>query len=164
MTSEKSTFVILNDGAKARQALSRGLGFSEPDRVKNNRKLTEVSKLLADAGLVVLASFISPIHPAETRSGARGHGHPEFAEVLPLSRETRRYLSHLGRTMDSDTAAVKCAHEKAGTCYLLRLQFSEAQQPAPVNFVNLAREFSETIGAYLVARVRFPVGGLHEAG
>jgi hypothetical protein len=45
LTSEKSIFAVLNDDDKIRQKLSRGLG------IKNSRKLTEVSKLLADTGL-----------------------------------------------------------------------------------------------------------------
>lgn len=50
----------LLDGDNIRHGLSRDLGFSEIDRVENIRRVAEVCKLMADAGLIVLASFISP--------------------------------------------------------------------------------------------------------
>ncbi|OHY79312.1 adenylyl-sulfate kinase [Marinobacter sp. AC-23] len=50
----------LLDGDNIRHGLSKDLGFSESDRVENIRRIGEVSKLFADAGLIVSASFISP--------------------------------------------------------------------------------------------------------
>ena len=50
----------LLDGDNVRQGLNRDLGFTEADRVENIRRVAEVAKLMADAGLIVLASFISP--------------------------------------------------------------------------------------------------------
>lgn len=52
------TFLL--DGDNIRHGLSRDLGFSEEDRVENIRRIGEVSKLFADAGLIVLSAFISP--------------------------------------------------------------------------------------------------------
>jgi adenylylsulfate kinase len=52
------TFVL--DGDNIRQGLNKGLAFTEADRVENLRRIGEVSKLMCDAGLVVLAAFISP--------------------------------------------------------------------------------------------------------
>jgi bifunctional enzyme CysN/CysC len=43
-----------------RHGLNRDLGFSDADRVENIRRVAEVSKLMVDAGLIVLVSFISP--------------------------------------------------------------------------------------------------------
>ncbi|WP_336883365.1 adenylyl-sulfate kinase, partial [Rhodococcus globerulus] len=48
----------LLDGDNVRHGLNRDLGFTEADRVENLRRVTEVAKLMADAGLIVLASFI----------------------------------------------------------------------------------------------------------
>lgn len=50
----------LLDGDNVRHGLCKDLGFSEEDRKENIRRIGEVSKLMADAGLIVLASFISP--------------------------------------------------------------------------------------------------------
>jgi bifunctional enzyme CysN/CysC len=50
----------LLDGDNVRHGLNRDLGFSDADRVENIRRIGEVAKLMADAGLVVLTAFISP--------------------------------------------------------------------------------------------------------
>jgi len=52
------TFLL--DGDNVRHGLNRDLGFSDEDRVENIRRAGEVSKLFADAGLIVLSAFISP--------------------------------------------------------------------------------------------------------
>jgi adenylylsulfate kinase len=52
------TYVL--DGDNVRHGLSSDLGFSEADRKENMRRIGEVSKLMIDAGIVTLASFISP--------------------------------------------------------------------------------------------------------
>lgn len=56
----------LLDGDNVRHGLNRDLGFTEGDRVENIRRVGEVAKLFADAGLIVLVSFISPFR-AERR-------------------------------------------------------------------------------------------------
>ncbi len=48
------------DGDNVRHGLNRDLGFTEADRVENIRRVAEVSKMMVDAGLIVLVSFISP--------------------------------------------------------------------------------------------------------
>lgn len=50
----------LLDGDNVRHGLNRDLGFTDTDRVENIRRVAEVAKLFADAGLIVLVSFISP--------------------------------------------------------------------------------------------------------
>ena len=50
----------LLDGDNVRHGLSRDLGFTDEDRVENIRRVAEVAKLMVDAGLIVLVSFISP--------------------------------------------------------------------------------------------------------
>ena len=54
----KRTYLL--DGDNIRHGLSRDLGFTDQDRVENIRRVAEVAKLMADAGLIVMASFISP--------------------------------------------------------------------------------------------------------
>jgi len=51
---------MLLDGDNVRFGLNRDLGFSDEDRVENIRRIAEVSKLMNDAGLITLVSFISP--------------------------------------------------------------------------------------------------------
>lgn len=71
----------LLDGDNVRHGLNRDLGFTEEDRVENIRRVAEVAKLMVDAGLIVLVSFISPF--AADRSMARGLFEPsEFLEVF----------------------------------------------------------------------------------
>ena len=52
------TFVL--DGDNIRQGLCKDLGFSDKDRTENIRRIGEVSKLMVDAGIIVLTAFISP--------------------------------------------------------------------------------------------------------
>lgn len=54
----KHTYIL--DGDNIRHCLSRDLGFSESDRVENMRRVSEVAKLMVDAGLIVLVTLISP--------------------------------------------------------------------------------------------------------
>jgi bifunctional enzyme CysN/CysC len=62
---EKKLFALgkhttLLDGDNVRHGLNRDLGFTDTDRVENIRRVAEVSRLMTDAGLIVLVSFISP--------------------------------------------------------------------------------------------------------
>ncbi|MDJ0614414.1 MAG: sulfate adenylyltransferase subunit CysN, partial [Rhizobiaceae bacterium] len=54
----KHTYLL--DGDNVRHGLNKDLGFTDADRVENIRRITEVSKLMVDAGLITLVSFISP--------------------------------------------------------------------------------------------------------
>jgi len=70
----------LLDGDNVRHGLNKDLGFTEPDRVENIRRVAEVAKLMVDAGLIVLTSFISPF--AAERALARSLLAPgEFVEI-----------------------------------------------------------------------------------
>ncbi|MGC4072902.1 MAG: adenylyl-sulfate kinase [Nibricoccus sp.] len=51
----------LLDGDNVRTGLNRGLGFTEADRAENIRRVAEVAKLFAQAGVVTLCSFITPL-------------------------------------------------------------------------------------------------------
>lgn len=57
---ELGLHTYLLDGDDLRNGLNKDLGFSNEDRLENIRRVGEVAKLLTDAGLIVLASFISP--------------------------------------------------------------------------------------------------------
>jgi bifunctional enzyme CysN/CysC len=71
----------LLDGDNVRHGLNRDLGFSEADRVENIRRVAEVARLMLDAGLITLVSFISPFR-AE-RALARGlAGEGAFLEIF----------------------------------------------------------------------------------
>lgn len=58
---QQKCHTYLLDGDNVRHGLCQGLGFSKEDRQENLRRVAEVAKLMADAGLIVLASFISPL-------------------------------------------------------------------------------------------------------
>ena len=72
---------ILLDGDNVRHGLNRDLGFTAADRVENIRRVAEVAKLMADAGLIVLVAFISPYRQERdmARSLARAG---EFFEIF----------------------------------------------------------------------------------
>jgi len=71
----------LLDGDNVRHGLCRDLGFTDADRVENIRRVAEVARLMADAGLIVIASFISPF--AREREMARlAVGDVLFIEVF----------------------------------------------------------------------------------
>lgn len=73
------TFLL--DGDNVRHGLNRDLGFTDADRVENIRRVSEVAKLMVEAGLIVLVSFISPFR--SERRMARGLVEPgEFIEVF----------------------------------------------------------------------------------
>lgn len=71
----------LLDGDNVRHGLGRDLGFTDADRVENIRRVTEVAKLMADAGLIVLASFISPFC-AEREAARELVGADHFCEIF----------------------------------------------------------------------------------
>jgi bifunctional enzyme CysN/CysC len=83
---------MLLDGDNVRHGLNRDLGFTDTDRVENIRRLGEVAKLMADAGLIVICAFISPFRA--DRQMAREIASPhDFIEVFidtPLDECIRR--------------------------------------------------------------------------
>jgi bifunctional enzyme CysN/CysC len=77
--------------------LNRDLGFTEADRVENIRRVAEVAKLMVDAGLIVLVSFISPFR-AERSMAREPMGEGEFIEVFvdtPLAEAEKRDVKGL---------------------------------------------------------------------
>jgi bifunctional enzyme CysN/CysC len=87
----------LLDGDNVRHGLNKDLGFTDEDRVENIRRVAEVSKLMVDAGLIVLVSFISPFR-AERRMARELLGEREFVEVFvdtPLAEAEKRDVKGL---------------------------------------------------------------------
>ncbi len=91
----RATYIL--DGDNLRHGLNRDLGFTDADRVENIRRVAEVAKLMADAGLIVIASFISPFR-AERRMARDMMAEGEFIEIFidtPLSEAERRDVKGL---------------------------------------------------------------------
>jgi bifunctional enzyme CysN/CysC len=93
----RHTFLL--DGDNVRHGLNKDLGFTEADRIENIRRVGEVAKLMADAGLIVLTAFISPFR-AE-RQMVRDMLPPgEFIEIFvdtPLDVAEKRDVKGLYR-------------------------------------------------------------------
>ncbi|MCC8363947.1 sulfate adenylyltransferase subunit CysN [Lysobacter sp. A6] len=91
----KHAFVL--DGDNVRHGLNRDLGFTDEDRVENLRRVAEVAKLMTDAGLIVLVSFISPFR-TERRAARALFGEGEFIEAFvdtPLAVAEQRDVKGL---------------------------------------------------------------------
>ena len=87
----------LLDGDNVRHGLNKDLGFTDEDRVENLRRVAEVAKLMTDAGLIVLVSFISPFR-AERRAARALFAEDEFIEVFvdtPLAVAEQRDIKGL---------------------------------------------------------------------
>ena len=86
----RHTFLL--DGDNVRHGLNRDLGFTEADRIENIRRVGEVARLMADAGLIVLTAFISPFR-AEREIVRNMLPEGEFIEVFidtPLTDAEKR--------------------------------------------------------------------------
>jgi bifunctional enzyme CysN/CysC len=91
----RHTFLL--DGDNVRHGLNKDLGFTEADRIENIRRVGEVAKLMADAGLIVLTAFISPFR-AEREMVRRMMADGEFIEIFvdtPLEEAERRDIKGL---------------------------------------------------------------------
>jgi len=75
----KHTFLL--DGDNVRHGLNRDLGFTDADRVENVRRVGEVARLMADAGLIVMTAFISPFQ-AERQLVRAMLPEGEFVEIF----------------------------------------------------------------------------------
>jgi bifunctional enzyme CysN/CysC len=87
----------LLDGDNVRHGLNRDLGFTEAERVENIRRVSEVARLMADAGLIVLVSFISPFRSDRQMARDRMEA-GEFAEIFvdtPLAVAEQRDVKGL---------------------------------------------------------------------
>ena len=92
-----SHHTMLLDGDNVRHGLNRDLGFTDADRVENIRRVSEVSKLMVEAGLITLVSFISPF-AAERQMARKMVGEGAFIEIYidtPLAEAERRDVKGL---------------------------------------------------------------------
>jgi bifunctional enzyme CysN/CysC len=78
-TIGKRTYLL--DGDNVRHGLNKDLGFTDTDRVENIRRVAEVSKLMVDAGLITLVSFISPFK-SERQMARNSLTSDEFFEIF----------------------------------------------------------------------------------
>src|SRR4030095_8360485 len=84
-------------GDNVRHGLNRDLGFTEADRIENIRRVGEVARLMADAGLLVLTAFISAVR-AERHMVRRMVPEGEFFEIFvdtPLAEAEQRDVKGL---------------------------------------------------------------------
>ena len=91
----RHTFLL--DGDNVRHGLNKDLGFTETDRIENIRRVGEVAKLMADAGLIVITAFISPFR-AEREMVRAMLPEGEFMEVFidtPLAEAEKRDVKGL---------------------------------------------------------------------
>ena len=77
------TYIL--DGDNIRLGLNKDLGFSPESRKENIRRISEVAKLFADSGTIVMAAFISPFK--EDRESARDVIGSDYVEVFGLHKE-----------------------------------------------------------------------------
>jgi bifunctional enzyme CysN/CysC len=106
------------DGDNVRHGLNKDLGFSGPDRAENLRRAAEVAKLMVDAGLIVMVSFISPF-AAERRLARALFDSGEFIEVFvdtPLAvaeaRDPKRLYAKARRGEIADFTGVDSDYER----------------------------------------------------
>jgi adenylyl-sulfate kinase len=94
---EKKVHTYLLDGDNVRAGLNKNLSFSPEDRTENIRRIAEVGKLMLDAGLVVLASFVSP-YREDRENVKRIVGYQNVVEVFvntPITECERRDVKGL---------------------------------------------------------------------
>jgi adenylylsulfate kinase len=92
LLTQRKKHVYRLDGDNIRMGLNQNLGFSAEDRSENIRRIGEVAKLFVDAGVIVLASFVSPYR--KDRDAVRANlGGGDFVEVyveVSVEEATRR--------------------------------------------------------------------------
>lgn len=122
---EKGVHTYILDGDNVRKGLNNDLAFSDKDREENIRRVGEVSKLFVDAGIVVIAAFISPFR--KDRDHVRGIIQPDyFIEVFV------------------DTSIQEC--EKRDTKGL----YKKARNGEISNFPGISSEFERPINPEII--------------
>ena len=93
----RGNYTMSLDGDNIRMGLNKNLGFVEKDRIENIRRVAEVAKLMNDAGLIVLTSFISPFE-SDRLNARKIIGKDNFIEIYvstPLSECEKRDVKGL---------------------------------------------------------------------
>ena len=85
------------DGDNIRTGISNNLSFSESDRIENIRRISEISKLMLDAGLIVFASFVSPTNKIRKQISdiVGAHNYIEIYVSTPLEECEKRDVKGL---------------------------------------------------------------------
>ncbi len=143
----RHTYIL--DGDNVRHGLNKDLGFTDADRVENIRRVAEVSRLMADAGLFVLVSFISPFR-AERQMARALMEEGEFIEI------------HVDTPLEiAEARDVKGLYKKARAGEIRNFTGIDSEYQVPlnaevtVNTIDLsAEEAAEKIVAYLEAQGR----------
>jgi len=138
---------ILLDGDNVRHGLNRDLGFTDADRVENIRRIGEVARLMTDAGLMVLVSFISPFI-AERRMARAMVPEGEFVEI------------HVDTPLDvAEQRDVKGLYKKAREGEIKNFTGIDSPYEAPENpeiavntIEQTAEEAAVSVEAYLRAK------------
>lgn len=114
----KGNYTMLLDGDNVRMGLNRNLGFTEEDRIENIRRVAEVSKLMNDAGLIVLTAFISP-YASDRQNARRIVGDCNFIEVYvstPLetceNRDVKGFYNKARRGEIPNFTGISAPYEK----------------------------------------------------
>jgi bifunctional enzyme CysN/CysC len=138
----KHTFLL--DGDNVRHGLNKDLGFTEADRIENIRRVGEVTKLMADAGLIVITAFISPFR-AERDMVRSMLPQGEFLEIFvdtPLA--------------DAEARDVKGLYKKARAGQLKNFTGIDSPYEAPVQpeiRIDTTRMTPEEAADVIVERV-----------
>ena len=131
---EMHTYIL--DGDNVRHGLNRDLGFTETDRIENIRRVSEVAKLMVDAGLIVLVTFISPF--IKDREMARSKfKQGEFIEIFvdtPLEECEKRDPKGLYKKARSgevkNFTGIDSPSEKSTSAEIIINEYSSDQEVA----------------------------------
>jgi len=119
--SRMNRHTFLLDGDNVRHGLNKDLGFTEADRIENIRRVGEVAKLMADAGLIVITAFISPFR-AEREMVRAMLPEGEFFEIFIDTQ-----------LADAEARDVKGLYKKARAGELKNFTGIDSPYEAPVN-------------------------------
>ena len=135
----------LLDGDNVRHGLNKDLGFTDEDRVENIRRVAEAARLMVDAGLIVLVSFISPFR-AERRMARELFEDDEFIEVFvdtPLEvaeqRDVKGLYAKARAGLLSNFTGIDSAYEVPEDPDLVLDTVSETVEALAQRVINLIR-------------------------
>ena len=138
----RHTFLL--DGDNIRHGLNKDLGFTEADRIENIRRIGEVAKLMADAGLIVLTAFISPFR-AERQMVRDMLPEGEFIEI------------HVDTPLEvAEARDVKGLYAKARSGELKNFTGIDSPYEAPENadiVVNTVEMSAEAAADHIIAQL-----------
>ena len=146
--AEKGIVTKLLDGDNVRSGLNKDLGFSDEDRLENIRRIAEVARLFLDAGIVVLASFITP--KRQLRLNA--------ASIVGVSDFTPIYVEASFETCAARDVKGLYAKSKLGKVSQFTGKDSsfEAPEPGDSDWVISTESMTEEDSANLLLSVFYP--------